>query len=289
MARIYKKAINPSSEYTAHVYQAIGDEPLKDDKGQFAGYPTANMSVAVYPSKAEPNFDLNKQPTPVDENDNRGILKNIRNANAAIKKETGVDADTVSSDYLQNAVNSAITHHIDSTTARTMNWYTPDERKGIIRKSGIAYAKDIRNIRKASSEMFTTTPQRAEVYAAFSHTKMRHTVPIMGAIAHQEHGTLTAGGSLSSHSSKIVKNAQEKGLPIQSSVHNPSAEATNAHVFDDKSQLSFDGKPDQPRSTEYTPQQLRSAKMHYRQLRGHSSAKSTSPQFEQLQLPGMEQ
>lgn len=198
MARIYKKVL-PFQDYTAHVYQAIGDKPMTDNEGNFAGYPTANMSVAITPPKEEVNSDFNE-----------------------------------------------------------------------------------------TSELFHNTPQKAEVYNAFTHSKMRHIIPIMGALAHQEHGMLTAGGSLSPYSSEIVKNAQEKGLPVKSSVHNPTALATNDYTFNDKGFTSHSGQPDFATASQYTPQQIRSAKMHYKQLRGHSSAKSTSPQFEQLQLPGME-
>lgn len=293
MARIYKKVI-PFQGFQQHLYQTIGDNPMTDDKGNFAGYPTANMSVAVRNPEETPNFDFNKQPEPVDESDNRGILQKIRNAHKSIKNETGLDVHTASSPYLQNAVDSATNHHIESVSTKVTRGSTPDQREGndrfalsIKRKSGIEYAKNIRNIRNTTSELFHGTPQTAEVYSAFSHSKMRHMVPIMGALAHQEHGTLTAGGSLSTYSSKAVKNAQDKGLPIRSNVDNKKAETNNDYGFDDRQYTSHSGQPDFDSAIQYTPDQIRSAKMHYRQLRGYTSAKGTSPQFEQLQFPGM--
>ncbi len=126
------------------------------------------------------------------------------------------------------------------------------------------------------------------VDAAFSDTSMRHTVPTLLAMAHNQEGPLTATHDLSKHSSKLVKKAVSMGV-AKTHRDNPSAEATNTLGFtetftNDKNlqQLGAVAVPqeDVARAKQTVRSLLRPQKERMNVLHG--------PQFQQLQLPGME-
>lgn len=102
-----------------------------------------------------------------------------------------------------------------------------------MRSSGIEYAKGISELKKDTpTELFTHTPAKTTVTSAFAHPSMRHTIPTMGAFFLQKYGELTASDSLSSHSSRFVRKALQKGLPVQTHEDNPDALQTNGMEFD---------------------------------------------------------
>lgn len=289
MARIYKS----SNEYGTHWYEAISDTPISNEHGDNRGYPKARMAVVTTQSSAEPNWNFKEIPKTPSER--------VRDVNKRIGKETGVpDIASVNHGRMRELTNLAYSNaeHIealkDADRRIKSNVYISPVNQGYLnenraarRDSGINYAKSIRSINNLSSQLFDVQPQKAEVVSAFTHSKMRHMIPLMGALAYQEHGELTASSDLSRHSSRLTKHAQEKGLPVQTHRDNKEARITNGYYFDDNNMISWTGKPDTITSVE-VPNGIRSAKMAYKALRGIQSAKASSPQFEQLRLPGME-
>jgi hypothetical protein len=157
------------------------------------------------------------------------------------------------------------------------------------RRNGIAYAKSISEIHKATSQMFTPEPGSTEIIGAFSHSSMKANIPIMGAYAHQKYGELTASEDLSRHSSGMAKHAEKLGLPIKRNEENADLRVTNSYEFND--QESRVHRPPQTSSTTRIPDEaMKSAKQHYKALRGigKSTPKPLGEQFSQPQLPGME-
>lgn len=287
MARIYKS----ENEYGAKWYEAISDKPVSNEFGDNRGYPVARMGVFTSQAKAEPNWNM------------RSKYYNPSNPRRTqydqVSKDTGIsNIGQVSSGSMETEVNNAVLNadHLAALkgTDRILKTYGTASADNLIkenvparREAGIQYAKSIRNIKNLSSQLFDVTPQKAEVWSAFSHSRMRHMIPLMGALVYQEHGDLTASNDLSRHSSRLTKHAQAKGLPLQTSKGNEKAEITNSYSFDDPMMVSWEGQPTNIGSKEI-PNGMRSAKMAYKALRGVQSAKTSSPQFEQLRLPGME-
>lgn len=283
MIRYFKRQYPGTPENQVFAYEAISDVPLRDAAGKEAGYPRAEMSVSRTTGTSNPNFNF-RYDTGRFTRDPIGERR--KEAYNKITQETGIDLKTVASDKVANLVSNTADNYVNKLMADENDTNRSNRQS---RRQGLEYAKGISELRKQSSELFNTTAPSTSVYSAFSHSKMRHTIPIMGALAHQEHGELTASGSLSTHSSKVVKNAMSKGLPIKGTEYNPNADQTNEYDFDDRSNTMSSPNTTFYNGTEYTPDEIKQAKMHYRQLRGLNSAKNTSPQFQQMQLPGIEQ
>jgi hypothetical protein len=142
-----------------------------------------------------------------------------------------------------------------------------------------------------SNELFTTEPDTLQVSSVFSHTKMRHTVPIMAAHLHQQFNLpITADDDLSKHSSSMVQHAQKIGLPVVGGSRNPKAVPTNDFTFSDYQFTAMHDEKPLPGFTRIPEQEIKSAKHHFRELRsiGRATPKPLSPQFDQPRLPGME-
>lgn len=147
-----------------------------------------------------------------------------------------------------------------------------------------------------ASELFEHRPADVEINTAFSHTKMRHTVPIMASYLHQKYGDLTVSEDLSVHSSRLATHAKKLNLPIKSyDEDEDDSEAyfdvTNDYDFED-SEMEI---PYVPRGfKEIKPETIAGAKQHYKELRGITKPKAQparqhmGPQFTQPQFPGME-
>jgi hypothetical protein len=158
------------------------------------------------------------------------------------------------------------------------------------RRYGVAYAKSVNEIHKATTQMFTPEPGSAEVRGAFAHTSMKAAIPVMGAYFHQKYGELTASEDLSEHSSRMTEHAEKLGLPVKRSEDNPGLDVTNSYTFDNRDMVAS-ATPFSTSSTKRIPDEtMRSAKQHYKALRGigKNTPKPLSPQFSQPQLPGME-
>lgn len=291
MARLYKSSDQYTSQKGSTWYEAISDKPVSNEFGSNRGYPVARMNVMVTKSTADPNWNMRENLT-IDNDE-------VRARYDQVSKETGIqDIHRVSSGRMlteaYNAVRSAETLAALKGTDRILKMYGTANAENLIKENvparheaGIQYAKSIRNIKNLSSQLFDVTPQKAEVWSAFSHSSMRHMIPLMGALAHQEYGELTSSDDLSQHSSRLTKHAQAKGLPVKTHERNKDAKIKNAYTFDDTNMVSWGGGPTNLDSVE-VPGGIRSAKMAYKALRGVQSAKTSSPQFEQLRLPGME-
>lgn len=167
-----------------------------------------------------------------------------------------------------------------------------------LRQSGIDYAKNYSKLQSAlpqPTELFTHIPGQTVVHEAFSDPSMRATIPIMGAYFHQKYGTLTASSDLSEHSSKMVRHAKKLDLPVVTHGANPSAVRSNDLGFMRMNADYTDrmiGYSSLTKKEELSPEEVASAKKHYRTIRGigksQEEPKSLGPQFQQPKLPGME-
>lgn len=151
-----------------------------------------------------------------------------------------------------------------------------------------------------TTEFFTHHPKSTMVDLAFSDPSMRHTMPTIGAYFANKYGELTISGSLSKHSSKLSRNALDRGLPVTPSVSNPDVEVTNDHTFNAMSaeiprnwpKVSETAPiPDQEVRREIPDYEIKEAKNYLREALGRK--KPLSNQFndhvDHPQLPGMEQ
>ncbi len=155
---------------------------------------------------------------------------------------------------------------------------------------GMQFARNVRDIRKGTSQLFTPEPATTEIRSAFAHTSMKAAIPVMGAYFHQKYGELTASDDLSPHSVGMTEHAEKLGLPVKRHEDNQDLDITNSYDFDNSSMVSS-ATPFSTSSTKRIPDEtMRSAKQHYKALRGigKSTPKPLSNQFTQLQLPGME-
>lgn len=146
--------------------------------------------------------------------------------------------------------------------------------------------------------LFGYSPAKLHINEAFFHPSMRaHAIPLLSRIAadYPKFSTIEASDSLSQHSSKLVKGAQEAGFPVSANPHNPNAEVTNDLGFRTDSQMPFYqmeyaryGEP----AKEISSEDMRAAMQPVRnQLRANRAARMSeqvnSNQF-QPHLPGME-
>ena len=140
------------------------------------------------------------------------------------------------------------------------------------------------------TELFTTEPHKVTITSAVFDPSLKHAMPIVGAMVHQEYGVpITADKSLSTASSKLSRNAQKKGLPVVGHVDNPTFKQNNMaaggeHYFSDQDEQDevMDG------FVEIHPDKVREAKNHLRGLLGREPKQHMSQQFNNVQLPGME-
>jgi len=278
----YPKQNKPGETYSVTVH-AIGDDPTAAS-AKSKRYPYAYLGAVVTPGSTSPNFNLTDERKPTfDEFDEK------------VSKETGIDNPRDLSPALQNIFWRT------SNKARQFKdayeYVLPEYRRSsnYPRQEGIEYAKYINQLKKGTSELFTTTPETAHVSAAFSHRSMRQHIPILGAYLHQQHGNIDVSNDLSKHSSGLIENLQEKGYPVKLET-GEKPRATNDISFNDSrhtlSRLQVEdlGKAGQMLS----PGEIASAKQHFRNVR---KGQKLSQQFdallahsqgEQLQFPGME-
>lgn len=140
------------------------------------------------------------------------------------------------------------------------------------------------------TELFTTEPRKTTITSAVFDPSLKHAMPIVGAMVHQEHGIpITADESLSTASSKLARNAQKKGLPVIGHEGNPTFKQNNMvaggeHYFSDQGEQDevMDG------FVEIHPDKVREAKNHLRGLLRREPKQHMSNQFKDVSLPGME-
>jgi hypothetical protein len=155
---------------------------------------------------------------------------------------------------------------------------------------GMQFAKNVRDIRKDTSQLFTPEPATTEIRGAFAHTSMKAHIPVMGAYLHQKYGDLTSSEDLSHHSSRMTEHAEKLGLPVKRSEDNPDLDVTNSYDFDNRDMVSSATPFSTPSTKRIPDETMKSAKQHYKELRGigKNTPKPLSNQFSQPQLPGME-
>lgn len=143
---------------------------------------------------------------------------------------------------------------------------------------------------RTPTELFSHTPARTEVISAFSHSRMRTTLPIMASYFHRKYGDLTASSDLSEHSSRMVEHARDLGLPVKTHEDNPYAEVTNDYGFNDYENLAHLPFTGVRGVSEIPAHEIKASKQHYKDIRGITKKPKVhmGPQFVQPQLPGME-
>jgi hypothetical protein len=144
------------------------------------------------------------------------------------------------------------------------------------------------------SMLFGYTPAKLHISEAFFHPSMRsHAIPLVAkALAdYPAAKVVEASADLSKHSSRLVKKAQDMGLPVVPSPHNPDAEVTNDLDFSDSMRFSV-GQISDFSTSEIPVSEMKSAmapvRAHLRANReARVSDKVNNNQF-QPHLPGME-
>ncbi len=254
---------------------AVNEKPNSEGEHNIA-----KMTVRYRPAEERQNFNQLENPTG----------KTRTPSEQKVYNATGYDYDELSGDA---SWSHAWARQNAETIARYHENPTSREAKNYRHHTGIQYAKHIRDVQQGTSQMFTPDPASTTVAGAFSHSTMRHTVPMMASYFHQKYGSLTADADLSEHSVRMTEHAEKLGLPVARHRENEDLDVTNDYSFDDedmsyspnhlrlvKKQSGWDEIPD---ST------MRSAKEHYKEIRGlKKTPKPLSSQFSQLQLPGME-
>jgi hypothetical protein len=251
---------------------AISDRP--NARGM---YPRATMTVRHAPAREHENFKQLEDSTNV----SRGP------AEQQVYNATGFDRQELKGEHRD-------TYDYALGQARYINEARDNPEGGASLSSrrfyGMQFAKNVRDIRKGTSQLFTPEPATAEIRGAFAHTSMKAHIPVMGAYLHQKYGDLTASEDLSHHSSRMTEHAEKLGLPVKRSEDNPDLDVTNSYDFDNRDMVSSATPFSTPSTKRIPDETMKSAKQHYKELRGigKNTPKPLSNQFSQPQLPGME-
>lgn len=264
------------------LYRAVGSDRVKTIYG-YDEHPLAFVTASYQPGNVTPNFDFREQRSENRLRDDETIDKNVGVSQFRNSLSNEMN------DIYRYAKNSQDILQRDRRSLENYGEGAFDKKYH--RMHGIEYAKNIRALRQGTSELFTTGPNSLNVHSAFSHTSMRHTVPIMVSHLHQKYNApIVADNSLSVHSSKMVRNAKEKGLPVVGHQLNRKAKATNDMSFNDAENTSPNPEWALTGYEQIPEHEIKSAKYHIRELRsvGRATPKPLSPQFDQPKLPGME-
>lgn len=276
-SEIYPKQRTPGESFS-HVVTAISDTPAKDGR-----YLKAQMQSMTIPERTVPNFRF-RQPT-----DYPSKARELNPDEQTVAKDTGITDPSESLSILNRARFDSATENIKYLKLARSQGDTDSQRK-----EGINYAKNVSRLRKSTSELFSTTPKQTIVGGAFAHRSMRHTIPLMGAYLHQQHGNLSASSDLSEHSSKLVENLQGKGYPVTVQ-GGKKPKVNNPIEFNDSMWTVHPAEMHSIQSTsqELSTDEVASAKKHFKEIRhgqklgSQFDAHLPKPQGEQLQLPGM--
>jgi hypothetical protein len=281
MARYFSKQFKNSHGYSQEQLTAYGKH--NEEAG---GYPASFVSVEYTPTTETPNFNFQDAPERTAFSNTIKRSPEVVDAMKNVDRAVGFDGlnTTLSEPNLRHTYNQALRGYeaLKNTSKDHIS------RKGLVDD----YAKSISKLREGTSQLFTHAPARAVVDQAYSHSSMRATVPIMASYIHKKYGTLEASDNLSEHSARMVEHARQLGLPVQLNDSSDYVDVTNDIDFDDEENVA-------PRinhlnnARELTPEEIRGAKEHYKELRGlkrtaPQAPKNIGPQFTQLQLPGME-
>lgn len=278
----YYRRLGKHTNSSTERYRAVGSNRVKTIYGHDE-YPFASVTASYQQGNTTPNFDFRER-----------LSENRLRDDETIDKNVGVSQFRNS---LSNGMNNIYRYAKNSQDVLQRDWKSLENYgevafdKKYHRMHGIEYAKNIRTLRQGTSELFTTEPSSLNVYSAFSHTSMRHTVPIMVSHLHQKYNApIVADDNLSMHSSKMVRNAKEKGLPVVGHQLNRKANVTNDISFNDAENTSPDPEWSLTGYEQIPEHEIKAAKHHFRELRsvGRATPKPLSPQFDQPRLPGME-
>ena len=281
MARYYSKIRKSPSERTLEEeVTVVGNKPTEDEM-----LPIAGMTAIHVKPRELPNYDFHSSRSTTAEDDQLPIASEKK-----LDKEIGIpDFKKHMSDKLRGAYNQAVwTRELLDTTNKEQR---PAEitRRGWDSRAhvGATYAKNMKTIKDATSQLFTPEKGETRITGAGSHSTLRHNVPVMGAYLNLKYGDLTASGDLSVHSSKLFRSAKEKGFPVRANEYNRRAEVTNDIDFSDEAHAIW---PEEIHEygTEIPSIAVRAANRHLRNTLRGEPKKAMGPQFTQLQLPGVE-
>ena len=141
---------------------------------------------------------------------------------------------------------------------------------------------------RSSSELFKHSP--AEAYSVFASKEMRPHVMTGLAIANERaypggSRALSFPDSLSVHSSSLVNNLRNRGMQVDASFSNTSAEVTNDYTFDDAFKVVMHSRSG---ATRIAPEEISMAKKNVRSILGRPVSppvsKPPAQQGEQMRL-----
>ena len=255
-------------------YQVFGKTKDED-----APIPYGTVTAKVTNEHSHPNFDFS-DPDPSDSHYTK-VAKNIG----------------VSREYMDKHTDNYMFHTNGIyDTAASGRGIQDNRGSSVSRRLGIAYAQSIGIFKKDQdfqpTELFTTTPRSVEITEATVDPSLKSSFLTIGAMIHKEHGVpITASDDLSRWSSAISKNAQQRGLPVMGHESNPDMEVTND--IDSFQHYPFSVSKEQMEmltgSRSLIPaHEVQDARQHLRGMLKKEPKQHMSPQFNNVQLPGME-
>lgn len=298
MAQFYEKGRRILGDDQSN-YFAIADKKEKD------GIPYANMSVRYTPPKTKPNFDNETAENGNVELDPYGVTGL---SSHAFKKAEDLYQDDKDNRLTSETANKRANEFASikkGLTAHTtaVNSTIPYDEYQFNDAMGLYKAKAQFAAKRASTHpyfqqdtLFDTTPSSLHINEMFSDPSMSTSAITLAAIAKAQYkpDLIVASHDLSPFSSKLVKNAENRGL-IETHPENSDAEITNDEDYEPRRLSPRDAKQWTKGMRQIPETEVRSAKSDLREtLRGRKSqvVRNTTPvtpkglsnQF----LPGME-
>jgi hypothetical protein len=280
---------DPIKETSSDVPRAAGDE-----KEQF--HPYATLGGTFIDTNYEPNFDNRTDEDIPNSTRASGLSQHaLRKAREKTYDHPDITADDKSHMEIRRDLNA---RHMDEMGISHSG--SPEHNEYVKKvKSGHYDKLEKDAVKRASTHpyfqqdtLFDTTPSTMHVHTMFSDPSMTTSAITLGAIAKQHFGAskVAASHDLSPFSSKLVKNAEKRGL-VQPSDGNPKANVTNASTLSPLEMPST--LLDAIQSARVPDSEVASARSSLREsLRGNKVVRNNTPvtpkglsnQF----LPGME-
>lgn len=128
----------------------------------------------------------------------------------------------------------------------------------------------------------------AVVKTAYSHSSMRHTIPVLGMMAKMEFPDMVASDNLSPHSSRLAQKGMELGI-VGGHEDNPYADPTNDIDFNDRgSSVTEERSRLGPEVPAYTVKAARGNLKNILRPRKEHRDVMGSDQFDHPKLPGVD-
>lgn len=128
----------------------------------------------------------------------------------------------------------------------------------------------------------------AVVKSAFSHSSMRHTIPVLGMMAKMEFPDMVASDNLSPHSSRLAQKGMALGI-VGSHEDNPYADPTNDIGFNNRGSSVSEGYSTSDQEVPaYTVKEARGNLKNILRPRKEHRDVMGSDQFNHFKLPGVD-